>query len=120
MSQLILDRVAAIGGAVFTGGDYNLNIVGIRSADTTPNKFNDALYVIYKERGMWVARWWPITTDPGLYWLENPGNQLGYRVRLIALRPKDRHFFKRRLPRNDPEALVGLRTSNGALGPCAD
>lgn len=77
MSQLILDRVAAIGGAVFTGGDYNLNIVGLRSADMSPNEFNDALYVIYKERGMWVARWWPITTDPGLYWLENPGNQLG-------------------------------------------
>lgn len=77
MSQIILDRVEQVGGVAFSNGDYDLNIVGIRSADTTPNKFNDTLYVIYKEHGFWMARWWPITTDPGVYWLENPGNAMG-------------------------------------------
>lgn len=77
MSQVILDRVAQVGGVVFDNGDYDLNLVGIRSKSTESNQFNDALYAIYKERGMWIARWWPITTDPGLYWLHNPGNRLG-------------------------------------------
>lgn len=77
MSSRILSRVEQVGGVAFSNGDYDLNLVGIRSKDATPNTFNDAIYAIYKERGMWVARWWSITTDPGLYWLNNPGNSLG-------------------------------------------
>jgi hypothetical protein len=26
----------------------------------------------YKEGGRWVSKYWPCTTDPGLYWLDNP------------------------------------------------
>lgn len=77
MSHPILDRVEAIGGKVFTDGDWNLNLVGVRKRDGTPNRFDDQLHAIYKERGAWVDRWWAITTDPGTYWLEHPMNRLG-------------------------------------------
>jgi len=73
----ILDRVEAIGGVVFTRGDYNLNLVGIRSAGSTPNRFDDQLHALYKIDGQWIDRWWYITTDPGTYWLEHPMNPAG-------------------------------------------
>lgn len=56
---------------------YNLNIVGIRSADTTPNTFNDWEYVFWKFKGSWEVLKFQITTDPGLYYLKNPMNELG-------------------------------------------
>ena len=77
MLHPILQRVQEIGGTVFTDGDWNLNLVGIRKRDGTPNRFDDEMHCIYKERGAWVDRWWTITTDPGTYWLEHPMNKLG-------------------------------------------
>lgn len=56
---------------------YNVNLVGIRSADTTPNTFNDWEYVFWKYRGSWDCLKFPITTDPGLYYLKNPMNEVG-------------------------------------------
>jgi len=77
MLHPILRRVEAIGGRVFTSGDWNLNLVGIRNPSGTPNKFDDEIHAIYKDGGQWVDRWWPVTTDPGTYWLEHPMNKLG-------------------------------------------
>ena len=77
MLNPILERVKAIGGKVFTDGDYNLNIIGIRKANGEANRFDDELHCIYKVDGQWRDRWWPITTDPGLYWLTNPMNRAG-------------------------------------------
>lgn len=52
---------------------YELNIIGIRTNNTEPNKFDDNLFVIYKNRDdVWEAKIYPITTDPGTYWLKNP------------------------------------------------
>jgi len=73
----VLDRVLHVGGRVFTDGDWNLNIVGIRTWKATANRFDDVLHCIYRERGQWVDRWWNITTDPGTYWLSHPMNRLG-------------------------------------------
>ena len=57
---------------------YNLNLVGIRSADPAPNVFNDQLWVFWKNKaGKWDINIYRITTDPGLYWLKNPMNQNG-------------------------------------------
>ena len=77
MNHPILDRVSHIGGKVFTDGDWNLNIVGIRTWKGAPNRFDDVLHCIYKEQGAWVDRWWPITTAPGTHWLNHPMNKLG-------------------------------------------
>lgn len=56
---------------------YNLNIIGVRSADTTPNKFNDSLVVMWKHRGVWNIIEFQITTEAGLYYLNNPLNNKG-------------------------------------------
>jgi hypothetical protein len=50
----------------------NLNIVGIRGADKTPNKFNDVLTVFWKYEGRWSFVQFKCTTEAGIYWLEHP------------------------------------------------
>ena len=61
-------------------GDYNLNLIGIRSDDTDANTFNDALVVMYQIDGKWVLHVFPITTDPGVFYRENPVNVDGTAV----------------------------------------
>ncbi len=56
---------------------YNLNIIGVRSSDHTPNIFNDMIFWLYKYRGGWAMKQASITTDPGLFYLENPCNKNG-------------------------------------------
>jgi hypothetical protein len=56
---------------------YNLNLIGIRTADATPNVFNDWEYVIWKYKGSWEGLKFEITTDPGLYYLKAPLSELG-------------------------------------------
>lgn len=52
-----------------------VNIVGIRKDDVTPNKFDDKLVIFWKnENGRLEGREYPITTDAGTYWLKNPMN----------------------------------------------
>lgn len=52
---------------------YELNIVGLRSNSTTPNRFDDELHVFYKVNPVkWEYHIFKITTDPGTYWLKNP------------------------------------------------
>jgi hypothetical protein len=52
-----------------------LNIVGIRSSMNVPNVFNDVLCVILEKDS--VAKFYPITTDPGLTYLVHPINPKG-------------------------------------------
>jgi len=50
-----------------------LNIVGVRKDSTSPNTFNDTIYIFYKnESGNWQGFKTAATTDPGTYWLNNP------------------------------------------------
>jgi len=56
----------------------NLNLIGIRRHNAGTNKFDDYLMVIYKDKNLEsVRKLYPITTDPGEYWLKNPANPLG-------------------------------------------
>jgi len=73
---IVLKRCADLGYKVFTD-EMDLNIVAIRSADQTPNVFNDLLTISYRKSGQWYTRSWACTTDPGLYWLQNPGRVAG-------------------------------------------
>lgn len=62
----------------FNNGKYNLNIIGIRSEESKSNLFDDWLCVVYKDDlGVWTTRQYPITTDPGKYYLQNPLNKNG-------------------------------------------
>ena len=57
---------------------YNVNIIGVRSAQDIFNKFDDALVVIYRDKKKnWEVRSYSITTDPGKVWQEKPMNSKG-------------------------------------------
>ena len=68
----ILQAVQSKGHKVFTDGDYNLNITGIRSPERVANAFDDRLCVTYKLNDMWVTETFEITTDPGSPYLLKP------------------------------------------------
>ncbi len=77
MTELIVSALTAMGYRVFTR-PYELNIIGVRSSDNTPNTFNDTMNVIYKDSaGNWQLHGFPATTDPGTFWLKNPLNPQG-------------------------------------------
>jgi len=65
---------------IFYGGrGINLNIWGIRSKDRSSNTFNDSIYLFWKntDSDEWRLVQFDATTDPGLFWRNNPMNQLG-------------------------------------------
>jgi hypothetical protein len=62
---------------------YELNIIGIRSSATVPNRFDDEIHVFFKNgNNQWVHYIFPATTDPGTYWLKNPMNPQGTAILL--------------------------------------
>jgi hypothetical protein len=57
---------------------YQLNIVGVRNAQSQPNKFDDSIFVFYKDdKNNWVEKEYPATTDTGTFYLLNPMSNLG-------------------------------------------
>ncbi len=56
---------------------YDLNLFGVRTDDIESNKFNDWVGVMYLAHGVWNLFVFPATTDPGLYWRQNPMNVNG-------------------------------------------
>lgn len=61
----------------YEDGDYNLNIIGVRSWNDFTNEFDDAINLIYKEDGDWVFRTYVATTDPGENALADPLSDSG-------------------------------------------
>ena len=56
---------------------FQLNIIGLRTTDQ-PNKFDDTLVLFYiDDKNKQFYKEYPITTDPGTYWLNNPMNVNG-------------------------------------------
>ena len=72
--EQIEDAVKAKGYKWFTSNNYDVNIVGVRNADTNgevTNKFDDWLTISYKnENGEWNFHCFDATTDPGSHWTE--------------------------------------------------
>ena len=65
-------------GYVVYDQPYQLNIVGVRNEQSQPNKFDDQLYVFYKDENWnWILKEYTITTDTGTFWLLNPMSSLG-------------------------------------------
>jgi hypothetical protein len=53
---------------------YQLNIVGVRNKDTNPQKFDDSLFVFWKnDKNNWEGRKYAITTDPSTKYLTRGG-----------------------------------------------
>ena len=71
------------GHKYFTGGDYDVNIIGVRNAatgDEITNKFDDCITLSYKVDGEWKFNCWKCTTDPGKYWAEHLLNKDGVAI----------------------------------------
>lgn len=67
------------GYVYFTKGNYNLNIIGVRSNqnDKVTNSYDDYLVVIYNTETGWKRQIYTITTKPGLSMMLNPSNSKG-------------------------------------------
>lgn len=76
---------------------FKLNIWGVRSKSVVPNQFDDELHVFYKVKpglSPWAYFVFPITTDPGTYWLKNPLHPQGTAM-LAAGQYKDTYKIAR-------------------------
>jgi len=81
----------------FTNGDYNLNIIGIRNADTddmVTNKFDDTITLSYKKDGEWQYHEFDCTTDPGTHWVDNILNEDGVAILKPGQYPKSHKIRK--------------------------
>jgi peptidoglycan hydrolase-like protein with peptidoglycan-binding domain len=73
----ILAHAQSLGHQVW-GEKWRLWLFGVRAPNRDANAFDDMLGCYYvNDDGMWEAAYWPGTTDPGTYWLENPMNSAG-------------------------------------------
>lgn len=78
MIDKIIKVCEAKGYKFFDSGEFNLNIIGVRSSVKTPNGFDDTIHFIFKDKkGILVISSFPATTDPGLDYLKNPINPNG-------------------------------------------
>lgn len=122
------------GYRIFNGAKpYDLNIVGVRSLSERPDSFDDILLVFYSNtEGQQVYMTFPITSDPGLYYLKRPmnvngtaimmegqyrgaymlGRHKGYRA-LRQVAPID---FVRDHDRDGKLDFNGARTERGIIG----
>lgn len=50
---------------------HNLNLIGLRSPSTQANHFDDLLFVLWGTPEQPFIHGFPVTTDPGTYWLQN-------------------------------------------------
>ena len=82
MLPVVLDRIKQLGFKVFTNGDYDLNIYGIRSSSRVPGSWDDRVGIVYKDNGQWRDQSWQATTDPGLRYLKSPINVDGTAILL--------------------------------------
>ena len=73
----ILEHIRKLGHRIFEKGDFNLNLFGIRATTVRAGKFDDLIGCAYRDRGQWRIIVWEATTDPGMYYLENPLNVTG-------------------------------------------
>ena len=60
------------------GDPWRLWLFGVRSPERKADAFDDMLGCAYiNDDGLWEVFYWPGTTDPGTYWLENPSKAAG-------------------------------------------
>lgn len=71
--EYVLATIKARSHVVFDQSKpYNLQIVGFRRSHLASNRFDDLICVVYRdEAGVLQCPFWPATTDPGRYWLDN-------------------------------------------------
>lgn len=71
----LIKAMKRLGYTIFDDGRWN--IVGIRSPAYATNAFDDELHIFRKLKRGWEDHAYPVTTDPGFFWLKNPMNTSG-------------------------------------------
>lgn len=100
----ILKFTADRGYPPFTQGDFNLNLIGIRSAERRAGTFDDLIAVAFKSGKGWVEHRWPATTDPGREYLLDPLDPA--KGTAIVVPGRYRGLWKRGLHQGRYSALV--------------
>ena len=79
LAERMGDIVRRKGYKFFDGNlSYNINLIGVRGNEVHANKFDDVLFLIYRDRNkQWCAHCYPITCDPGNKYLKWPINENG-------------------------------------------
>jgi hypothetical protein len=103
MKPLILQHLETMGFVTFDG-EYDLNIIGIRTDDNRSNQFNDHLIVVYRHNGEWQEQRFPITTDAGVYYRKNPSRVEG--TAIVVHNKQYRSVWSLGKHRGQYEALV--------------
>lgn len=100
----IQEACRKLGYSFFEKGDYNLNIIGIRNLSTNKidNLFDDTLFLAYKVEGRFNTLQFPMTTQPGAYYMQNLMNKLGAAI----LVPGQYRSYEIGLHQGKYEALV--------------
>lgn len=75
--QALMALMLSLGFVFRDEGNYALNIIGVRAASDQPNTFNDYLLVAFRVFGVEQVLCFPCTTDPGLFYRNNPANVAG-------------------------------------------
>jgi hypothetical protein len=57
---------------IFTKGNYNLNLFGIRHPNLQADQFDDVVGVFYRTEQQWRIETFPATLDPGITYLQSP------------------------------------------------
>lgn len=94
----------------FSGGNYNLNIVGIRNSNTgnrVTNLFDDWITASYSVNGTWVYKEWAATTDPGTKSVTNFSNVRGV-ARLVPNQYIDCYALGKHQGKYDALRQVGV------------
>lgn len=88
----------------FEKGQYNLNIVGIRSAKREAGSFEDFIAIIYQDNfDFWRCDYYSATTDAGTYWLAHPMNAKGT---ALLVPGQYKGAYRKGLHKGQYEALV--------------
>jgi len=96
LRQWIQDEYARLGYTWFDRGDLNLNLVAVRAIPGEPNRFDDVVAAVYKRFGHWEVQYWPCTTDPGRFYLNEPLNEAGTAILVPGQYPSSHHIGRHR------------------------
>jgi hypothetical protein len=112
-------RIKGLGFKVFDK-PYELNIVGERNDITEANKFDDKIFVFWKDdKGKWSGKEYKATTDPGTYWLKAPMNVNGTAIlkagQYIDAYTTGLHKGKPALRQNKPVTVIRDYDRNAIL-----
>lgn len=98
----LLAAMSSHGYRVFRG-EWNINLIGIRAADQAANSFNDYIAVLFEHLLRWNLFVFPATTDPGVFYRQNPISDKGTAIVMPGQYPRCWELGKHR---GQYEALV--------------